>query len=100
MTEKKHVLGSDLSKVDAHVIQPEEYDELPEWTDEMFEQADVRINGKLVSRGRPKSDNPKEAISIRLSPDVLAAFREMGPGWQTRIDEVLRDWVAEYRKAS
>lgn len=99
MTEKKRVIGSDLAKVDAHVIQPEEYDELPELTDEWFERASFKFNGKLVSRGRPKSDKPKEAISIRLSPDVLAAFREMGPGWQTRIDEVLRDWVAEYRKA-
>jgi uncharacterized protein (DUF4415 family) len=32
-------------------------------------------------------------VSIRLSPEVLRHFRERGPGWQTRIDEVLRDWV-------
>jgi hypothetical protein len=29
---------------------------------------------------------------------VLAHFRAAGPGWQTRIDEVLRDWVERHRK--
>jgi len=100
MTEKKRVSGSDWAKVDAHVIQPHEYEELPELTDEWFEQADVYLGGKLVSRGRPKTGNAKEAISIRLSSEVLAAFREMGPGWQTRIDAVLREWVNAQKKAS
>ena len=100
MTEKKRVLGSDLAKVDAHVIQPHEYDELPELTDEWFERANFYIGGKLVSRGRPKTGKAKEAISIRLSSEVLAAFRETGPGWQTRIDAVLRDWVNAQKKAS
>ena len=41
MPAKKRVLGSDLKKVDRHVIQPHEYDEVPELTDEMFERADL-----------------------------------------------------------
>lgn len=41
-------------------------------------------------RGRPKAANPKRAIKLRLSPDVLGWFRATGPGWQTRIDEALR----------
>lgn len=45
---------------------------------------------KPVGRGRPVSANPKEHINLRLSPDVLAAFRATGKGWQTRIDETLR----------
>ncbi|MBB5755254.1 BrnA antitoxin family protein [Prosthecomicrobium pneumaticum] len=103
MTARKHAIstsfdeqpiGSDLAKVDAHVIQPEEYDELPEWTDEMFERADFLIGGKLVRRGRPRAEAPKKAISIRLSQDVLDAFKAEGPGWQTRIDAALRDWLA------
>jgi uncharacterized protein (DUF4415 family) len=35
----------------------------------------------------------KEPVSIRLSPDVLRHFRDGGAGWQTRIDEALRDWI-------
>lgn len=41
-------------------------------------------------RGRPKADNPKRAIKLRLSPDVLIWFRATGRGWQTRIDTALR----------
>jgi len=45
-------------------------------------------------RGRPPSDNPKIPIHIRLSADVLAAFKATGKGWQTRIDALLREAVA------
>lgn len=90
MTESKRVLSGDLAKVDAHIIQPEEYEELPEWTDEMFDQADFRIGDKLVRRGRPKADKAKELTSLRLDPEVLAHFKAGGPGWQTRINDALR----------
>ncbi len=36
---------------------------------------------------------PKVATTIRLSPDVSAAFRATGTGWQTRIDAALKDWL-------
>ena len=85
------VIGSDLAKVDAHVIQPEEYEEAPEWTDEMFERADLYHGDKFVRRGRPpQGASPKEAIKLRLDAEVLAHFRATGPGWQTRINEALR----------
>lgn len=50
-TENKRALGSDLAKVGAHVIQPEEYEEIPEWTDEMFDRAEFRIGDKLIKPG-------------------------------------------------
>ena len=93
MTEKKRTTATDLAKLDAHVITPEEYEEIPELTDAWFEKADLHVGGKLVRRGRPPSENRKEAVSIRLSPDVLRHFRSGGPGWQTRIDDILRDWI-------
>lgn len=43
--------------------------------------------------GRPRVARPKERITIRLSPDVVAQFRATGSGWQTRIDMALRDWL-------
>ena len=76
-------LGSDLAKVAAHVIQPEEYDELPELTDEML------ARGKVNKGGRPRSENPKKLISIRLPEDVILKWRATGPGWQTRMAEKL-----------
>ena len=56
-------LGSDLKRVDAHLIKPEEYDELPEMTDEMFSLTGFK------KAGRPKSINPKQMISLRLPPE-------------------------------
>ena len=41
--------------------------------------------------GRPKADNPKVAVSLRLDRDVVARFKAGGPGWQTRMNSVLRD---------
>jgi len=87
---------SDLAKLDAHVIAPEEYEDLPEWTEEMFAEADFYHGEKLIRRGRPRSLAPKEAINIRLSADVLERFRATGQGWQTRIDTALKQWLVEH----
>ena len=87
---------SDLAKFDAHVIAPEEYEDLPEWTEEMFVEGNEYIGGKLIRRGRPRSLAPKEAINIRLSADVLERFRATGQGWQTRIDTALKQWLVEH----
>jgi uncharacterized protein (DUF4415 family) len=76
-------LGSDLAKVAAHVLQPEEYEELPELTEDML------ARGKVNKGGRPRSENPKKLISIRLPEDVILKWRATGPGWQTRMAEKL-----------
>lgn len=81
--------GSDFTKVDAHIIQPHEYDELPMLTDEMAGRAVFKRNGKPV--GRPPKENRKLSVHLRLDPDVLEAFRATGTGWQSRINEVLRE---------
>ena len=49
-----------------------------------------------VKAGRPPSDNPKERITIRLSPDVVKAFRATGSGWQTRMDAALKEWLHQH----
>lgn len=76
-------LGSDLKRVDRHVIQPAEYDELPELTDDMY------ARGVVNKGGRPRAANPKRLISIRLTEDVIQRWRATGPGWQTRMAEKL-----------
>ncbi len=53
---------------------------------------DTAMIETVVRRG--KNQRPtKEQIAIRLSPEVLAAFRASGKGWQTRMDEALKDWL-------
>lgn len=47
-----------------------------------------------VRRGRPRTARPKVSTTIRLSQDVVDHFKSGGRGWQTRIDEALKDWIA------
>jgi uncharacterized protein (DUF4415 family) len=74
-------------------------DDAPELTEEFFRRADVYIGDKLIRRGRPPKERPKEAIKLRLSPEVLDHFRGGGPGWQTRINEVLERAVKRQKRA-
>ena len=76
-------LKSDLARVDAHKVRPQEYDELPEPTAEMLARA------KVNKGGRPVSDNPRKLISLRLPIDVIERWKASGAGWQTRMVERL-----------
>lgn len=78
-------LGSDLKHLDAHVIQADEYDELPELTDEMLARA------KVNKGGRPRLANPRKLISLRLPEELIDKWRATGPGWQSRMAERLQD---------
>ena len=49
-------------------------------------------------RGRPVLANPKEHVNIRLDADVIGAFKETGTGWQTRVNNALRDWLKTHPK--
>ena len=75
----RRTLGSDLKRVDAHRIRRSEYQELPELTEEMLGRAVVNKGG------RPRSQNPRQLISLRLPPEVVRRWRATGPGWQTRM---------------
>ena len=46
-------------------------------------------------RGRPKSDSPKQLVSVRYSQEVLTYFKSTGEGWQSRMDGVLRAYVTK-----
>ena len=81
--ESRRSLGSDLVRVDAHVIQPNEYEEIPELTEEML------ARGTVNKGGRPRSTNPRKLISIRLPEQVIERWRATGPGWQTRMADRL-----------
>ena len=76
--------------------------ENPEWTAAMIAEARPanealpKIFGAraaaamLKPRGRPKSPDSKVAISLRLPPETLTRWKATGPGWQTRMADVLR----------
>jgi uncharacterized protein (DUF4415 family) len=88
--KKNKGAGANISAVDP--------DDAPELTDAYFEQADLYIGERLVRRGRPKSERPKQAVKLRISPDVLEHFRAGGPGWQTRINDTLLKAVQRERR--
>jgi len=51
----------------------------------------------VIKQYRGKQVKPtKQPISIRLSPEVLDFFRAQGKGWQTAMDDVLKDYVAHH----
>ena len=62
----------------------------PEWIWEDLRKATPDLAEIRRSRGRPAIDNPKKQVTLRLDSDVVARFRAGGPGWQSRINEILR----------
>ena len=53
---------------------------------------------KLVrGRGRPAGSGTKVATSLRLDRDLLQAFKDTGDGWQTRLNDALREWAKDHR---
>lgn len=55
----------------------------------------TRLKRKPGERG-PQQAPTKVATTIRLSPEVMAAFKATGTGWQTRIDAALKDWLKNH----
>lgn len=49
-------------------------------------------------RGRPKSESKKLLVSVRYSPEVVAYFKSTGDGWQSKMDGVLRQYVARHSR--
>ena len=72
-------------------------DDAPEFTDAMFDAAEVRDGERVTRRyrgpGRPKIDAPKPQVTIRLDADLLERLRETGPGWQRRLNDAVRAWA-------
>ena len=58
-------------------------------------EEELRAGVEALSRkrGRPAGSGNKEQVAIRIDRDVLAAFRASGPGWQTRMNNALREWL-------
>ncbi len=73
-------------------------DDAPELDDDFFSRADVYQGDKLIRKGRPMSLQPKQSTTIRLDADVLAAFKASGKGWQTRINDALKEWLTMHQK--
>ena len=72
-------------------------DDNPEWTKADFAKARPAaevLPSELLAQFKktrgPQKAPTKVAVSIRLSPEVISHFKAKGPGWQSRIDDALR----------
>jgi uncharacterized protein (DUF4415 family) len=99
MPERKSALGSNLSKLDATTDEEiarqiaQDPDTAPELNDEVLDQADLYEGERFIRHGRggrPKGSGTKELITLRIDRGVLERFRATGPGWQTRLNDLLR----------
>lgn len=73
--------------------------DLPEITDDWIAAADLYHGDKLVRRGRPKLESPRQLLSLRLPPQIVERWKASGPGWQTRMAEVLEKTAPKSRMA-
>ncbi len=89
MTENKNILIS--------VLDPD--DDAPELNEEWFERCAL-YKGKLIRRGRPLGSGTRELVSLRIDKQALAAFKATGPGWQVRINDVLKRSAKRLAKSS
>lgn len=71
----------------------------PEWPDEVWDRAEFAIGGKVIrpatgtltKAGRPPiGSHAKQQVTLRLPAEVIAHFKAGGPGWQTRISDLLQ----------
>lgn len=86
------------------LLDPERIDpDNPEWTDE-----DVKTSMRLRDlpdslrrklrgqRGLQRAPR-KVQTAVRYDADIIEAFKAGGPGWQTRMNDALRDWLKTHR---
>ena len=75
--------------------------EATDWDSALFTHSTYEIRKVVAERHtRGPNKNPtKEQVTVRYSPEVLAYFRATGAGWQTRMDEALREHVSRHKAA-
>jgi uncharacterized protein (DUF4415 family) len=81
---------TDWERVDALKDEDIDFSDTPELTPEMFARAVVRRGLKPVSR--------KSQLTLRIDSDVLEWYKKQGPGYQTKINALLRAYMEEHRR--
>lgn len=71
-------------------------DDAPELSDMWFESATLMQGKKVIRPGRVLGSGVKASQTIRFDVAILEAFKATGKGWQTRMNEALRDWLKEH----
>lgn len=104
-------MNAKLPAIETNWVDP---DDAPELTGEEMDRPDAvwSIGGQpvtseegkaafraLMDGTQPTRHGPKISTTIRFDPEVITAFRATGKGWQTRMNDVLREWVKTHSLA-
>lgn len=74
-------------------------DDGPEWTDDQIARAEFAIGDKVIrpargtltrGPGRPRLDEAKQIVTLRLEPSLIEAYKEGGADWRARMAEAIR----------
>jgi uncharacterized protein (DUF4415 family) len=98
---KKDTSGGGKVREETADFRSDPDDDIFELDDTFFERAQFSRGGKVIreatgtltNRGRPPlpEGTRKVSVSLRLSPDILWWLRCTGPGWQSRVEQMLRE---------
>ena len=92
--------GTDWERVRREAAQdaPVAFDRVADSGSELYNPNDASAvatywKGATVKRGRPAVPVKRPTLNMRVDAEVLEAFKATGPGWQTRINALLRDAI-------
>jgi uncharacterized protein (DUF4415 family) len=81
----KKSIKSDLARLDALRDEDIDYSDIPELDESFFERATVQWPAH------------KRQLTIRLDEDLLDWLKDQGPGYQTRINAILRAYYEAHK---
>lgn len=68
-----------------------------DWDQAFTSHSAAELHTKTVSRTRGANKRPcKEQVAVRYDAEILAYFRATGKGWQTRMNNALKEWLKEH----
>jgi uncharacterized protein (DUF4415 family) len=83
---------TDWKRINAMKDEDIDFSDIPEITPEMFARAVVRRNFKPIPR--------KKQLTLRVDSDVVEWYQQQGPGYQTRINSLLRAYMIEHQRST
>ena len=88
-TKPKHIRERDWQSVDSPPLTEELLNKMRP-VNESHPEIPRRVRG-------PQKDPKKVLVSVRYSPEVIEYFKSTGPGWQARMDSVLREYIESHQ---
>jgi uncharacterized protein (DUF4415 family) len=89
-TTKSRTDQTDWKRIDAMKDEDIDLSDIPEITPEMFAHAVRRRNFRVIPR--------KKQLTLRVDSDVVDWYKKQGPGYQTRINSLLRAYMKEHQR--